>query len=413
MSRLDAMLERLPPPFAIDEGSVVRDVVSLVEAHMQVFDEDLDRIQRTHWLGSVTDIGDASRLGALVGVAPAGWEPLPMFRARLQAEVAAVLSGSVTVAELTSVTERIVSGAREAFAMPAGPAPSIEEWPVRPRHSSQLVVSHGLVRPHDRVEVRNEGLDAVPANVSLIGVAGGATAMPVVVNWTTGRAVGWRGIVPAGRTLRLLMTAAVGADLDGDDVSDRLWSSPAFGPELVHDSEPRPLVLVRGDNTISIESLGRYDAPGTDHVAFGVTDPLLRQGRFAGRDDAGTVFDDSVFTTGPFASVDISWIERTPSVFDVAVEWGAVARVARRRTDPEGDRESLRALLQARIDRLRGAGVVGRVELRPLREVQASLDRVTVLSPAATQERASTGEDRLVATGAIFDETPRERGRLA
>ena len=158
---------------------------------------------------------------------------------------------------------------------------------------------------------------------------------------------------------------------------------------------------------------GATTLPGTDHVAFGVTDPLLRQGRFAGRDDAGTVFDDSVFTTGPFASVDISWIERTPSVFDVAVEWGAVARVARRRTDPEGDRESLRALLQARIDRLRGAGVVGRVQLRPLREVQASLDRLTVLSPAATEEQASTGEDRLVATGAIFDETPRERGRLA
>ena len=414
MTRLAAMLDRIPPPIAIDEGSLLRDILALVDGQLQVFDEDLDRIQRSHWVRFVTDRGDAGQLGALFDIVPASWEPLTMFRERLLAEVAALLSGSVSVAQLTEVSERIVSGARQAFGIPGGVAPSIAEWPERVRRSPDLQARRGRLRPHDRFDVCNRGLDPASAQVTLIGVAGGATAMPVVVNWTTGRALGWNGVVPAGRSLR---TAAEGttvrAELDGEDVSAGLWSSARFVPDVVADPVPAPLTLERGVNSMSVESLGRYDGPGVDHAAFGVIEPPLDQGRFAGIDDSGSGFDTSVFTTGAIAGADIHWIERSPSTFEVVVDWGAVARVPRRRSDPDADLEALLALLQERIARLRGSAVAGRVRQRQLREEQRSYDRITVISPLATEERGSAGEDHLVATGAIFDETARSRGRLS
>lgn len=413
MSRLAAMLDRIPPPITIDDGSLLHDILSLVEGQLQIFDEDLDRIQRSHWVGFVTARDDAARLGALFGVVPAGWEPLAMFRERLLAEVAALLSGSVSVAQLTDVSERIVGGAREAFSMPAGPAPSIVEWPERVRRSPHLLARRGRLRPHDRVDLCNRGLDPTAAQVTLIGVAGGATAMPVVVNWTTRRALGWKGIVPAGGALRMTGEgAAVRAELDGEDVSADLWSTAEFGPDVVEDPAPAPLTLARGVNSISLERLGRYGGPGTDHAAFGVVKPPIDQGRFAGTDDPGSAFDESVFTTGPIAGADIHWTERSPSAFDVVVDWQVVARLPRRRPDPEGDLDALLALLQERIDRLRGSAIVGRVRQRRLEEHQRSSDRVTVISPVATEERGSSGEDRLVATDAFFDETARDRGRL-
>lgn len=414
MSHLSAMLDRVPPPITIEEGSLVHDLLSLVDGQLQIFDEDLDRIQRSHWVGFVTDREDAGRLGSLFDVAPADWEPLTMFRERLLAEVAALLSGSVSVAQLADVTERIVGGARQSFGMPAAAAPTIVEWPRRVRHCADLQARQGRLRPHDRVDVRNRGLDPAVANVTLIGVAGGATAMPVVVNWTTGRALGWNGIVPAGRTLNISSTGGtmVRAALDGENVSAGLWSTPEFGPDVVAHPVAEPLILERGVNTMSVESLGRYDEPGTNHAAFGVVEPPLEQGRFADAADAGSTFDDSVFTTGLVCGMDIHWTERSPSAFDVVVDWGAVARLPRRRRDPEADREDLLTLLQQRIDRLRGSAVAGRVRQQRLTEQQPMYDRVTVISPQATEERASAGDDRLLATTAQFDETTRERGRL-
>jgi len=429
-SRLEAMLERLPPPLAIDPGSVIGDLLAVVDIALACDEEDVDRIQRSHWLDQAFDVVDLGRLGALFGIPPAPWEPLAMFRARLRAEVGALLSGSVSVAQLDRAVERIMEGARQALGLRFNATADIAEFPPATRRSPDLLARHGLVRTHDRFVLTNRGLDPAPAQVALFGVAGGGTAQPVVVNRTTGQASGWRGVVPAGRVLRLRSRGpgqTVTADLDGQDVTARVWSTAAFGPGAVVEDDPaRPLVLVRNDNVLAVETLARYDDPGLDHAAYGVAGPALAQGRFGtaggqgddgnggeGGDAAGTPFDDSVFVTGPVAAVDVWWTERQPAVFDVVVPWGAVARVARRRPEPEEDRRRVLELLASQVDRLRAAAVVGRVRDQRLTETHpAATDRLAVLAPVATTEVASAGQDRLAATSGQFDVTPRDQARF-
>lgn len=419
MSRLDTMLERLPAPLAIDPGSRLREVLGVVAAELAALDEDRDRIQRSHWVDHAFERDDLAGLGALFAVVPAAWEPLGLFRTRLKATVAALLRGSVTRSTLTTVLTEIVAGGQAALSSRyIDPAARLElsELPPRTRRSDDLLARRGLLRPHDRFLATNRGADAVPLAAAIVGVAGGRTVMPVIVNHTTGAALGWRGLVPAGEVLVVrgagtAQEGSVTATLDGEDVSAGLWSTSTFGPERLVDEPTRPLVLARGDNDLAFVSLARYDEPGLDAAMLGLAGSAQVQGRFAGGGDDGTVFGDAVFAQDPVVGLDAWWVERTPAAFRVTVPAGVVRRVARRRDDPEQDRDDLFRLLSGTTDRLRAAAVDGQTVPALLSDQQRAVDRVTVLG--ALPEAASPGDGQVVAVDAAFDVTPRDRSRYS
>jgi hypothetical protein len=434
VNRLDAMLQRLPPPYAIEEGNLVRALLAVAELQLRVFDEDMDRVQRSHWVDTAFAREDLARLGALFDVPPAPWEPLRLYRARLIATVAAQLRGSVTPAQIDRVLAAILDGALDALGtryLPTGVAAPgrsrlpVTEFPPSTRRSQHLLGSGALVQPLTRFDAVNQGLGPVPAQLAIYGVPGGDTAMPVLVNRTTGHAIGWRGVVPAGRALAIRTTGGqVVATLDGEPVSELLWSTADFRagpgrPPLPLDDPVAPLLLERGANALRLITLGRYGDPGLDAAAHAVASEALRQGRWASADGTGeagptatgdgTAFDDSVFQQGPAAVLDLWWVERRSASFRVDVPAGVVSRPRGRRADPEADRDELFRLLQDTVDRLRAAAVVGVVAAVRLREEQRAADRLRVL--AAQQERASAGVDRVAASSALFDITSREESR--
>ena len=71
MNRLDNMLERLPPPWRIEAGSLLWRLLQIVGNQLDAFDEDLDRVQRSHWIETAFDrvdlwVGNGAQLSPTV-----------------------------------------------------------------------------------------------------------------------------------------------------------------------------------------------------------------------------------------------------------------------------------------------------------------------------------------------------------
>lgn len=422
--RVTAMLDRLPPPYAIDAGSTIHQVLSVVGLQQKAFDEDMDRVQRTHWVDHAFDLADLAKLGALFGAPPAPWEPRQLYRARLKATIAAMLRGSVTRGQLDYLLAQILGAAQQALdtryldvgsPTPGGPpALPFVEFPPRLRRSAGLVERQGLLRPLDTFTLVNEGIDPAPLQFALRGVPGHRTAMPLVVNRTNGHALGLRAVVQAGKELTVRASADDDATvtLDGADVGDRAYSTRSFQPgpgtpPLTLDDPLQPIMLERGPNVCWLISLAHYDDPGLDAAMLGVAAEDMHQGRFG--DGA---WGSAVFYQEPVGGLDAWWVERAPASFRFHIPAGAVLRTRGARPEPEADRAALFRLMQDSLDRTRAAAVAGAVHADRLAETQRSEDRVAVLAPVATTEQASAGEDFVVATGARFDGSPRERARF-
>jgi hypothetical protein len=440
MNRLDAMLGRLPPLYRDREGSLLHGLVALFGMAGAAFDEDMDRVQRAHWVDHALDRGDLAKLGELFEIAPAAWEPDDLYRARLKATIAARFAGAVTRSAMEEVLIRILDGAQKALGVrfmelaaptAAGPSrfrtgpprragePAFVEFPTRRRRVPELAGAAARLRPLDRAVLRNRGLHPVPLACALTGVAGGRTAVPVLANLTTGQVVVFAGLVPCGRTLRLEAEDGerLVARLGSADVSDRIYTGDGFVPgadfePVVPHPAPRPIMLERGTNELWFFPLALFDADGLDAYLHAMPDLGLVHGRFGGGEaEAGTPFDASLFEQPPSLSVDLWWDEAQPAAFRFEIPAGAVLWRRPRTGARELDQERLLVLLRQTIAMLRAAGVDGDVLAVPLRERQGAEDRVRVWSPLVGQEEMRV-EARLAAISALFDLTARDGSRL-
>jgi len=428
MNRTDSMLDRLPPLWAIAPGTLTHGVLALAGAHLAAADEDADRIQRSHWVDFAFDREDLAKLASLVGLSPAPWEPADLFRTRLRATVAARLAGAVTRGAIDGALARILDAAQTALGLrlcdlvPGGGgmvftdaprarpgAPVFDEFPARSlRHAAR-------VRPLAQIVLNNRGLDDAPLSVTLRGVAAGRTAVPVLVNLTTGRIVVFRGVVNCGVALRLVPAGQDGlvARLDGRSATARITTGGGFQPgqRLAEpDATPRSLALARGENTLWIFPLALYDQPslGTGALANPLAD--LRHGRFAARDDAarGTRYGHSLFEQEPFATIELRWTERRAASFRFRVPTG----LARRDTvEAPPDVPAVLGLLDDTARLLRAAGVDGRAVAAPFRDTQASASRGRAWNPRLPRT-TQPSVARLAAMGALFDTTAREGARF-
>jgi hypothetical protein len=438
MMRLDAMLGRLPPIYDVRQGSLLERFMSVFALALAAFDEDMDRVQRSHWVDTAFDIADLSALGALFDVPRAEWEGIELYRERLKAMIAARFKGANTIDVIEQVLLRILIGVetelgdryialpkREALGMPwmargedRSPARGrFVEFPIRRARSPALRGRNALQQPLGRFELVNRGLDATPLQGRIQGVAGMKTAVPVLVNLTTGGILLYADLLECGQRLELgvddegVLTAHVG----DRDVIDKMWTGEGFEPgarfaPVRPDPEPQPLRLVRGKNDLWFFPLGLYDVRGLDSAVFASPSADLRQGRYAGPDAAGTAFDASLFEQTPAVSLDLWWQERAPATFRVDIAAGAVVRNrSRPGRDTETQRAQLFALLEDMVDVLRAAGVDGQVAALPLREEQRLASRATVIRPNKETQRM---ESALSGVSALFDTTAIDGARM-
>jgi hypothetical protein len=450
VTTLDRLLDLLPPPWTQNPASVVSALLDIGALELEAGQEDVDRLRRSHGFDTAYRLGDLVKVVALLGVTPLPWEDdLDLLRPRARALIDARLAGAVGKREIAhfvvdylarvgaAVAVDVVRGLprlrewEQAYppdtfspghdgiddddAGDGGTHPPLRfvEWPHRTRRSQQLGALPYLYRWTER----NGGVFPATPRIEIVGLPGGATAVPIVANLTTGALVGWRGVVGTGR--RLVIRAAddddgdVGADgvvaeLDDEisgrrDVSGRLFSVTAFtagapfGPDDV-DDEPRLFDLVQGDNELRYLNAGLYDVEGIDHVGFALAPDDLREGAFD-----RTTFDHSLFPAGPVAFVGLSWVERVPATFRVGVRRDVV--VHRRAEDPAVVAEVADALARG-LGELRAAGVVAELELRGMREQQRQTVRVALPWVRLPPQQGPSGDGERLAVSARFGDSP-------
>lgn len=437
MSRLDAMLERLPPPLRIDRTGMLAQVLGTAAAQLACVDEEMDRIRRSHLIETAFDLADIARLGALFDLAPAPWEPADLFRVRLQATIAARLAGAVTRDAMERVLVALLDGAQQALgsrygALAAGARgrvfvdpvsgarpgrPVFREFPPRRRRDPALVAQGGRLRPLDRATLTHRGLGAAPLQAVLRGRLGGRTAVPLLAHLGTGRVVVFRGAVPAGVELRLTATdGALTATLDGRDATDRLITADGFQPgaalPLPPHEAPQPIMLVPGANAIWFLPLAMYGERILGRGALAMPGPELRHGMFGSPEAPGSQFDDSLFEQPPSVSLDLFWEERMPASFRFEVPAGTVRHAVAMPGDRPAQRAALLAVLAQTIDLLRAAGVDGRVTLAPLAETQRQHTRGRAVNPFLPPDQQQSSA-RLTGVTALFDATASEGARFA
>jgi hypothetical protein len=438
VNRLDAMLERLPPIYGISKGSLLHDCAAIAANHQGAYDEDMQRVQRSHWVETALDREDLGKLGALFDVAILPWEPAELYRTRLKATIAARLRGAVTRDVLEFVLIRILSGVLDALGVKyldlsaelrfrTGPAeradqPAFIEFPPVRRRSAELTARGGLLTSLDRFELTNKGLRPVPISVVFRGMAGGRCMTPVLINLTNGRVMAFAGPVLCGQELRIAVDrrGRVVATLNDRDVSDQVYTGDGFVPAqpfspVVPDPTPEPLTLECGLNQMWFFPLALYSRPSLGSGVLGMPSLEMRHGRFGPKGETtftGTYFDSSLFEQSPIAVADIWWEEARPASFVFEIPAGVVVRPADTQTNPHEDRQRLFDLLQQTVALMRAAGVDGRVIPRPLRERQPQRDRVFPVPVIVGTDQARV-DDALSGLSALFDTNATDGSRFS
>lgn len=429
MTVLDRIIDSLPPPYAQERDSVAGMLLDDVAVELDAVQEDLDRLGRTHWVKLVYRLGDLEKLAALAGVKRIPGETVDSFRVRLLALVAARLHGAVGVAEIKTFVHDYLGGAETALRSTFVPGLSrytsdgsfethaddprfrplgLVENPQRTRRSATLAASRGRLPYLYRWEERNTGLEDTVARFAITGLSGGRTAVPLVVNLTTGDLVGYQGVLAVGQRLELNVGAGrlLVATIDGRDVTDRVFSVSGFRLGVPfdppdRDAQPQLPRLQRGANAFAFLSVGLYDVKGLDHVFFAIADEALREGAY---DD--TFFDDAVFPSGPVAAVEMEWTEVEPASFEVHVpRYVVIAAPEVAAAEGAPVHELVAEALRETIADIHAAGVRAQVLFDPFRETQAQVVHATVPWVTTPPELGLSGEGETLDFGGRFGES--------
>lgn len=438
MNRLDNMRDRLPPIWPADPGSMTHAVLALLSVQMAAYDQDMGRVQRTHWVDTAFDLGDLAKIGDLFQIAPAPWETESLFRARLKATIAARLRGAVSRDVLEFVLIAILDGAQKALGSrytelastagrgvfvfhtgPDGPGdqPAFIEFPERRNRSDDLLSNGALRRPLAKISAVNTGLFPVPLQGVVRGVAGARTAVPLIANLTNGQVLVYRGVIACGQELRLGVDddGALSAHLDGEDVSADVTTASGFAPggaftPVIPDPDPAPLVLERGENTLWVFPLALYDEPGLGSAVFAMPNADISHGRWD-KEDQYPPFGKALFEQPPAVSLDLFWDEARPATFRIEIPAGIVRRGADADADPITSRERLFGLMHDTVESLSAAGTLAELRARPLKETQRQFDRMRVLSPTRLQDTQEM-TSRLNGLTALFDISAEDGARF-
>jgi hypothetical protein len=438
MNHLARIQEHLPSPYTLASDAVLTQFLDVVALELEAFQEDLDRMRKTHWIHFAFRLADAEKLAALVGVKRLPWETLQTFRARLLPLVKARLNGALgpleikrfvydylrgTESALSDVDSQLVTllvpGLRRVpFEQSFSPLPKrplfrpleLRENPKRRRTSGHLAARSGRVPYLFRWEESNKGLMETVATFAISGWWGGKTAVPVLVNLTTGDLLGYVERVPFGQTL--LIRPAEGteqlarASLNDADVTDRLFSMRGFALGVPFakkdlDESPRLPRLARGSNEWIFLSIGLYDIKGLNHFFFSLAGQDLREGVFD-----QTFFDSALFPSGIVTRLEMEWEETEPASFEVRVPRFLVAEPAMVEPGEElRPYEQIAEGLEESIRQLHAAGVRAEVQFIPSVETHPQKVGVTLPWKVIDRQKGSAGESDALSMGGRFGET--------
>jgi hypothetical protein len=458
VSQLARIQELLPPPYAVEADSVLAAFLDRFALEMESFSEDLDRMRQSHWIGTAYRFADAVKLGALAGVPPLPWEALQTYRARLLDLIAARLAGALSPGAIRRFVHDYLVHCEDlevlgcSLVHPPLPAEKLAdltvdeafgalqdaprfqplalvENPPRRRRSDALQAVAGRVPYLYRWRETNRGLDETVPTFYVSGLSGKRTAVPVLVNRSTGELLGWAGTVPYGRILRLRPGAAAdpgaagaaggagaavlaAADLDGDDVSGRLFGKRGFAlgvpfAKAELDPQPRMPRLARGANDWIFLALGLYDVRGLDHFFSAIADEALYEAVYD-----QTAFDHSLFPSGPVAQLEMEWTETEPAAFAVRVPRAVALEPPERVTAAGRPYEQVADGLIAAVAELHAAGVRAEVQFMPFAEAQPQAIRFRSGWQVIDPEPGPAGVSDRLTFGSRFGETPLGEGRL-
>jgi hypothetical protein len=408
------MAALLPPLYR--EGELVGALLDVPGAALDVVDEDLVSIQRSHWFDQAVELEHVAALAALLDLAPEPWQTLRLFRAWVHAfRDALLLEGSLTRPALTGFVRAYATAfqtAEQALALPplddfaAEPSltrPALVENPARRRE--QRTPTTGGIEPLHQFELVNGGLDPVSAGFLLKGLPDGQECVPVIANVTTGEALIYHGTIATGQRLWI----APGEDgnaqarLERTDVTSRLVGVTGLVPGVPWPSVTTParaLTLAPGPNRLWFLPVAHFDDPGLDRFLLALADLDLREGRYDETD-----FDHSLFYLDPAVTLHAVWTEAEPAAFAVELPAGTLRHGVGEEADARAARTQLERSLRSSIDRLRAAGVRAEVTLRDFRETQRSGDALVAIQPVVRREIGPTGADALPDAGGVFGVT--------
>lgn len=446
MAHLREMLDRLPTLYR--DGELVSGTLGAPALQLEIFDEDILEVQRSHFFDATLEREEAARLAAILDIPLESWQSLGEYRAWVHAlRNARLLYGSVTIEAITQFVVEYGNGFQRAGSMRTMPTLSRDEddwiWipeipgtgpvtgnPARlafdqgkpifienpPFRRFERIPSAGGVEPLYQFTVNQQGLDDSYGGFLLVGLPGDPECTPVVVNVTTGQALIYLDKITVGKRLWIRPTpdGGVTADLEGDDVTGRLRSVSGLVPGSAWsanqvDLTPKAIRMVRGENLMWFLPIAHYDSPGLDRYLLALADLLLKQGRY---DE--TTFNHSLFYQSPAATLRMSWLETRPASFEVRLPAAAMLS-PRSLADQEGrraraleDREQLLASLNSGVGKLRGVGIDSEVRMMPQSEVQHQRDRLVMVLPMTIREEGTMGADRLPDAGGSYDVTDYE-----
>ena len=424
MQRVDAMADRLPHLYR--DGELIRGsqsghtggILGVPAVQMEIVGEDAIEVQIAHWFRTARTLQEAAGLADLLDFAPEDWQTLQLFRTWVETMRDAMLKdGAVTVRGLQNFVEAYTAGFQAATGI--GAVPRIDVWSTsrspeaaafieNPAKQSTLRVPvSGATEPLYQFTVVQRGLDVSQGSFLLTGLATGPEHVPVLVNVTTGEALIFRDVLPAGQRLWLLATASAGvvASLEGIDVSEKVFSVSGVIPgvpwpqgQVQHPA--RAMTLERGENELWFLPLAHYDARGLDRFLFFLADLAMRQGRFE-----QSMFDQALFYQEPALVITAFWLENQPAKVEIELPAGCLLSRSGRLTAAIADRSRLEVSLNEGVGALRAAGVDAEVRLMPFADAQRQRDALRLVMPFIVRERGPSGADRLPDAGGVFEVT--------
>lgn len=435
MNHLERLQDLLPPPYSIAADSILTALLEVLVPEMEIFEEDLDRVRQSHWIQSVYRLADAKKLGALLGIKPLSWETLPVFRERLLALVRARLRGALGPNEIKEFVYTYLSGCERVLGCMFTPGlqtvtleqaydPPVDRPRFRPlqlvenpaviRRSGVLLARGGKVPYLYRWQESNRGLADTLARFTISGLREGRTAVPMLVNLTTGDLIGFMDTLGFGEILDLSVKEPVdpltprlaAVTRNGRDATASLFSISGFtlGAPFGKDQfDPKPLLprMVRGVNDWIYLSAGFYGVKGLDHFFFSIAGEYLREGIFD-----RTFFDESLFPSGTVAQLGMEWTETEPAAFEVHVPRYIVSEPAELDVTIDGPAyQQIADGLRESILELHAAGVKADTVFRPFSETQTQKVRTQLSWVRLDPEQGPSGVERLDIAGR-FGESP-------
>ena len=416
MAHLEQMLSRLPNLYK--DGELLSSILALPALDLEVFDEQMLEIQRSHWFDTAFDFSDVAKIAALLDITPETWQGLREFRAWVHSLRNAWLkNGTATRRPLQQFVDEYAQRYQSVVQInavaalgnwsdePSQTRPALVENPQERRY--QKLPMDGPIEPLHQQIITNRGLDPSTSDFFIVGLTAGREYMPVIINTDTAEALIYTGVISPGQRLWLhtMEDNTVRAYTDKADVSDRLYSVASVTPGqawTVEDAQrpARPLTLKRGDNRIWFLPVAHFDKPGLDRALLALADLNMQQGRW---DE--TPLDASLFYQDPVMDLWMSWKESIPATFEITVSGGILINRAGQTETAVENRDRLQFSLNLGIQKIKAAGVAANTKVLAFSEVQATRDALMDIFPKKFTEAGSTGIDSMPDSGGVFNVT--------